>query len=72
MNRKLRMLLLLALIVVGAVSSHGSPTYQLDTLYYTNWTYVFQCGRTTHYCNGTVVHTGCTSQYYQDVISECP
>ncbi|HEX7154976.1 MAG TPA: hypothetical protein VF618_26100 [Thermoanaerobaculia bacterium] len=71
MNRKLRMLLLLTLIVIGVASSYGNPTHQIDTLYYTNWTYVTQCGRTTEYCDGRIVHTGCTSQNYEVVLSEC-
>ena len=63
MTRRIRVLMLLALLVLGATSLVAAPDHEIYIEYYTDGTYTDLCGERYILCTG-IYQWGCRTAYY--------
>lgn len=68
-KRKIRVLVLAAMLILGTISLFGVPSEGFYVTYYTDDTYTVECGYYYYLCSGTPVRSGCRTVYsiYEDL-----
>ena len=64
MAKKIRILVLAAMIVAGAISLLAAPSEGFYITYYTDDTFTVECGDYYYLCYGSPVREGCRTAYY--------
>ena len=64
MVRRIRLLVVVAMLILGAVSLVAAPDHAFYYTYYTDDTYTVECGYYYYTCFGSPVHSGCRTAYY--------
>jgi hypothetical protein len=64
MDRGIRVLMLLALIVLGTTSLVALPPNEVITEYYTSAAKTELCGERILFCNGSTWSWGCVTSYW--------
>ncbi|HEX9986268.1 MAG TPA: hypothetical protein VGF69_23615 [Thermoanaerobaculia bacterium] len=70
MVRKLRITLLLALLVIGLVSTFSlsaAPPYETETIYYSESAKINECGYRYVTCGG-IYRSGCITSWYDTYV----
>lgn len=72
MNRSvLRLLVLLALLVIGAVPILQADYWHGEVDYYPDASLCTSCGYFIRYCNNTTESWGCSTMYYREYPFDC-
>jgi hypothetical protein len=68
MKQRIRLLVVLAMLVIGATSLVAAPDHAFYVTYYTDATYTVECGYWYYTCFGSPVRSGCQTAYsvYED------
>lgn len=79
LKRRIHMTLLLVTMILLLVTSSATswtsaktqcPGYwRVKVFYYTNASMTYQCGTKAYWCDGNVISSGCSTDYY--IIREC-
>ncbi|HEV7920225.1 MAG TPA: hypothetical protein VGR02_05485 [Thermoanaerobaculia bacterium] len=68
MAKRIRLFVLVAMLIVGAVSLVAAPDHAFYVTYYTDDTYTVECGYWYYTCFGSPQRSGCRTAYsiYED------
>lgn len=64
MAKKIRIVVLAAMLIVGAVSLLAVPSEGFYVTYYTDDTFTVECGYYYYICTGSPQGSGCRTAYY--------
>jgi hypothetical protein len=64
MARRIRLVVLAALLIVGTVTLVAAPDHAFYVTYYTDGTYTVECGYWYYTCFGSPQRSGCRTAFY--------